>query len=62
MVNNSNDSEKLVYLFVSEYTPAGTQRWNNVDSTLLQRLDVESTLFQRCVPAGILLHLQIIQA
>ena len=25
---------------------------NNVDSTLIQREDVESTLFQRCVPAG----------
>ena len=24
--------------------PAGTQRWNNVDSTLIQHQDVESTL------------------
>ena len=25
-------------------SPAGTQRWNNVDSTLIQRLDVISML------------------
>ena len=31
--------------------PAGTQRWNNVDSTLIQHLDAESTLPQRCVSA-----------
>ena len=64
----------------SAYIPAGTQRWNNVESTLIQRWinvekklnqrwidvvstecavqrqDVESTLFQRCVPAGMLVH------
>ena len=28
--------------------PAGMQHWNNVDSTLIQRLDVESTLTRRC--------------
>ena len=32
--------------------PADIQRWNNVDSMLIQGLDVESTLFQRFVPAG----------
>ena len=32
--------------------PAGTQRGNNVDSMLIQRQDVESTLFQSCVVAG----------
>ena len=30
--------------------PAGTQPWNNVDSTLIQ-INVESMLFQRCVSA-----------
>ena len=30
--------------------PVDTQGWNNIDSTLIQRF--ESTLFQRCVPAG----------
>ena len=29
--------------------PAGTQRRNNVDSTLIQRQDVESTLNRRCL-------------
>ena len=44
-------------------TPAGTQRWHNVDATLIQCQDVESTLnrplFQRCVPAGTLSTLSI---
>ena len=31
---------------------ANTQQAHNVETTLIQRLDVESTLFQRCVPAG----------
>ena len=31
--------------------PAGTQRWKNVDSMLIQRQDVESTLFH-CEPTG----------
>ena len=31
--------------------PADTQRWNDVYSTLIQRKDIESTLFRRCVPA-----------
>ena len=30
------------------FIPADTQRWNNVDSTLIQRQDVESTLNRRC--------------
>ena len=38
--------------------PKGTQRWNNVNSTLIQRHDVESTLNRRCFnivcPLGIL--------
>ena len=33
-----------------------TQRWNNVESTLIQRQDVKSMLFQSCVPAGKLIH------
>ena len=40
--------------------PANARRLNNVDSTLIQRQDVkdvESTLFQRCVPAGKYPHL-----
>ena len=36
--------------------PADTQCWNNVESTLIQRqerlINVETPLFQRCVPAG----------
>ena len=28
------------------------QNAHNVQTTLIQRQDVESTLFQRCVPAG----------
>ena len=39
------------YFQFSRYR-ADTQCWNKFDLTLIQRLDVESTLFQRCVPAG----------
>ena len=39
--------------------PAGTQRWNNVDSTVIPRfyfwrlINVEPAVFQHCAPAGI---------
>ena len=38
---------------------AGTQRWNNLDSMLIQR-QVESTLFQLCVPTGKYIYARII--
>ena len=31
------------------YFPADTQHWNNVDSTLIQRQDIESMLNRRCL-------------
>ena len=33
--------------------PAGTQRWHNVDSTLIHCQVVELKLLQPCVPAGV---------
>ena len=42
-----------------DYSPADTQRWNNVDSTLIQRLDVELTLNRRCFNVVCLLGSQI---
>ena len=41
-----------MHVFNYKWSRADTQKWNNVDSTLLQRLDIESTLFKRRVPAG----------
>ena len=32
-------------------SPAGTKRWNNVDSAPRHWINIESTLFQRCMPA-----------
>ena len=32
-------------------TPADTQRWNNVDQFWVN-VNIESTLFQRCLPTG----------
>ena len=39
---------------------AGTQCWNNVDPTLIQRQDIESTLFQRCFPAWLVLDFAVL--
>ena len=36
------------YLYEKSDIPADTQRWNNINSTLMQHLDVESTLNRRC--------------
>ena len=51
---NKNLTEKLC----TGKNPAGTQRWTNVVSSLIQRLrfriGVEMTLIQRCVPAGLI--------
>ena len=41
----STEAARIVY-------PDGTQRLNNVDSTSRRLSNVESTLFQRCVPAS----------
>ena len=42
-----------IYSSQSNYNPAGTKRWNNVDSTSRRWGNVDSTLYQRCVPAGV---------
>ena len=41
-----------VYQVPLRFSPAGTQRWNNVNSTLIHRQDVESTL-NRCCFSGV---------
>ena len=44
-----------------KYIPAGTQRWNMVESTSNQRfnvIDVDAMFYKRYVPAGKLRHLQ----
>ena len=41
--------EKMDTAFTLNICPADTQHWNNVDPTLIQRQNVESTLNRRCV-------------
>ena len=45
----------LCVYWVCGFFPAGTQRWNSADSTLIQRLDFESTLNRRCFNVAYLL-------
>ena len=46
-------SEDRHRTFTADMIEAGTKRLCNVAKTSMQRHDVDTTLFRRCVPAGI---------
>ena len=43
-----------IYSICETFTPYHPSRAHNMETRSIQRQDVESTLFQRCVPAGIM--------
>ena len=63
---NNSDNSTTECLKSAIMLPAGTWRWNNVHSTLIQRQDVESTLNRRCFnavcPLGLSLKRSVIWA